>query len=82
MISSEMLYNISKKTRYSTGFEVLKKALNLSISLNCDDELLGILYRFIGDKPKLSTNYSTIDNDNNKDHTNTNQNSDNSDIPI
>ncbi|CAG8830461.1 25184_t:CDS:1, partial [Gigaspora margarita] len=82
MMSSEMSYNISKKTRYSTGFGVLKKALNLAISLNCDDELLGILHRFIGDKQKLSTNYSTIDNDNNKDHTNTNQNSDNSDIPI
>ncbi|RIB04105.1 hypothetical protein C2G38_2048725 [Gigaspora rosea] len=77
-----MSYNISKKTRYSTGFGVLKKALNLAISLNCDDELLSILYRFIGNKQKLSTNYSTIDNDNNKDHTNTNQNSDNFDDPI
>ncbi|CAG8788851.1 45_t:CDS:2, partial [Gigaspora rosea] len=81
MTNSEMSYNISKKTRYSTGFGVLKKALKLAISLNCD-ELLSILHRFIEDKQKLSTNYSTIDNDNNKDHTNTNQNSDNSDDPI
>ncbi|CAB4422994.1 unnamed protein product [Rhizophagus irregularis] len=26
--------------RYSTGFGIFKKALNLAISLNCDDELL------------------------------------------
>ncbi|RIB12639.1 hypothetical protein C2G38_2200095 [Gigaspora rosea] len=82
MTNSEISYNISKKTKYSTGFGVLKKALNLAISLNYDNELLSILHRFIGDKQKLSTNYSTIDNDNNKDHTNTNQNSDNSDDPI
>ncbi|CAG8545406.1 27271_t:CDS:2, partial [Racocetra persica] len=82
MMSSEMSHNVSKKMRYLTRFGVLKKALNLSISLNCDDELLNILYHFIGNKQKLSTNYSTINNNNNKDHTNTNQNSDNSYIPI
>ncbi|CAG8521845.1 6403_t:CDS:2, partial [Racocetra persica] len=82
MMSSEMSHNVSKKMRYLTRFGVLKKALNLSISLNCDDELLNILYYFIEDKQKLSTNYSTINNDNNKDHTNTNQNSDNSYVSI
>ncbi|CAG8827457.1 17550_t:CDS:2, partial [Racocetra persica] len=82
MMSSEISHNVSKKMRYSTRFGVLKKALNLSISLNCNDELLNILYHFIGDRQKLSTNYSIINNNNNKDHTNTNQNSDNSYVSI
>lgn len=54
MFSLEETQNINKMTRYSTGFEVLKKALNLSISLDCDDELLDILHRFIEDKQRLN----------------------------
>ncbi|GBB92335.1 hypothetical protein RclHR1_00020038 [Rhizophagus clarus] len=49
-VNLETIYNIDKKIRYSTGFGILKKALNLTISLNCDDELLGILHRFIDEK--------------------------------
>ncbi|CAB4383358.1 unnamed protein product [Rhizophagus irregularis] len=53
MINLEESHKINKKMRYSTGFGIFKKALNLAIFLNCDDELLGILYQFIDDKQRL-----------------------------
>ncbi|POG61977.1 uncharacterized protein OCT59_009530 [Rhizophagus irregularis] len=53
MINLEKSNKIDKKMRYSTGFGIFKKALNLAIFLNCDDELLGILYQFIDDKQRL-----------------------------
>jgi rubrerythrin len=64
MINLEESHNINKKMRYSTGFGILKKALNLAISLNCDDELLGILHRFIDDKQRLITTSTNNENPN------------------
>ena len=58
-IELEIMQNINKKMRYSTGFSMIKKALSLAISLNCDDELMGILHQFIEDKQKLNTNCSS-----------------------
>ncbi|CAG8478802.1 3975_t:CDS:2 [Scutellospora calospora] len=81
MTNSEMSQNVSKKMRYSTKFGVLKKALNLAISLECDDKLLDILHQFIGDKQKLSTNY-LISNNNKKNDATENQKFDNLYISI
>ncbi|CAG8600500.1 3971_t:CDS:1, partial [Scutellospora calospora] len=39
--------SVSKKTRWSKGYEIAKKVLNLMIQLNCDDEFFNIMEKFI-----------------------------------
>jgi hypothetical protein len=64
MINLKESHKIDKKMRYSTGFGILKKVLNLAISLNCDDELLGILHRFIDNKQRLISTSTNNENPN------------------
>ncbi|CAG8816582.1 12622_t:CDS:2, partial [Racocetra persica] len=44
--------SISEKTRWAKGYEMSKKALNLMIRLNCDDEFYKIMEEFISSKAR------------------------------
>ncbi|CAG8831765.1 11715_t:CDS:2, partial [Gigaspora margarita] len=42
--------SVSKKVRWSKGHGLVKKALGLMIWLNCDDEFIGMVKKFISSK--------------------------------
>ncbi|CAG8806040.1 7657_t:CDS:1, partial [Gigaspora rosea] len=41
---------VNKKVLYATGFRKIKKALNIALDLECEDELINIITRFIDEK--------------------------------
>ncbi|CAG8774763.1 23072_t:CDS:1, partial [Racocetra persica] len=50
IFTSSLQKPVSKKTHWFKEYEIAKKALDLTIQLNCDDEFFGMIEEFISSK--------------------------------